>query len=60
MKVVGYMDATVTAVPSNQMVAIISQEWHHADWWPPTPFKQGLIPFPSEDIVGYISEIKIY
>ncbi len=59
MKVACYMDYTVTSIPNNQMVMIITQEWHHADWWPMGPYKQNFIPYPKNDLVGEIYEIEI-
>lgn len=59
MKIVGYMDHTVTKIPDNQMIAIITQVFHYAPWWPTTPFLQDYIPYPKNDIVGYIYEIEI-
>jgi hypothetical protein len=59
LKVVGYMDSTVTNIPNNQMVPIISQEFHYGEWWPYSPFQQNFIPYPAQDIVGEIYEIEV-
>jgi hypothetical protein len=59
MKVIGYMDSTITKIPDNQMIAFISQEFDYADWWPTSPFIQDYIPYPGNDIVGYLYEIEI-
>jgi len=59
LKVVAYIDANYTAIPNNQMVVVVTQEWHYADWWPNTPFKQDFIPYPKKDLVGKILEIEI-
>jgi hypothetical protein len=59
MKIIGYMDESSTKIPNNQMEIVISQEFHDGSWWPLTPFKQDFIPFPENDIVGYIYEIEI-
>lgn len=59
MKVFGYMDSTITSIPNNQMLAVVTQEFHYTDWWPMSPFKQDFIPFPKDDMVGYIYEIEI-
>jgi hypothetical protein len=59
MKMIGYMDNTVTKIPDNQMIAIITQEFHYAAWWPTSPFIQDYIPYPKNDIVGYVYEIEI-
>ena len=59
MKIIGYMDNTVTKIPDNQMIAVITQEFDYSDWWPLSPFKQDYIPYPKNDITGYIYEIEI-
>ncbi len=59
MKVIGYMDSSVTKIPDNQMIAVITQEFHDATWWPLSPWKQNFIPYPENDITGYIYEIEI-
>ena len=59
MKVIGYMDSSVTKIPDNQMIAVITQEFHDATWWPLSPWKQNFIPYPKNDISGYIYEIEI-
>ncbi len=59
MKEFAYMDETVTSIPNNQMLLIITQEWHLSWWWPEAPFDQNRIPFPSKDIIGHIYEIEV-
>ena len=59
LRVVGYMDNTATSIPNNQMIAVITQEYHLSEWWPPIPFKQEYIPFPKNDISGTIYSIEI-
>lgn len=59
MKVVGYMNDKVTSIPNNQMLCIITQEYHYSEWWPPIVFDQGLIPFNKSDIEGRVYEIVI-
>lgn len=59
MKVIGYMDDSYTKIPDNQMVAVMTQEFHYALWWPVAPFSQDFVPFPKNDLVGYIYEIEI-
>lgn len=59
MKIIGYMDNSVTKIPDNQMIAVITQEFDYGDWWPTSPFIQDYIPYPKNDIVGYIYEIEI-
>ena len=59
MHVVGYMDNKITSIPDNQMVLIISQEFHNTKWWPGSPYQQQFIPFPKNDILGEIYEVTI-
>ena len=59
LRVVGYMDENVTSIPNNQMIAVLTQEYHLSDWWPPIPFKQEYIPFPKNDIAGELYELTI-
>lgn len=59
LKVVGYMNDEITMIPNNQMVMIVTQEYHLTDWWPPMPFKQEYIPFLKNDLIGKIYEFEI-
>jgi hypothetical protein len=59
MRVVGYMNDKVTSISNNQMLLIITQEYHNTKWWPGTPYSQENIPFPSNDIPGEIYDITI-
>ncbi len=59
LRVVGYMNDQITSIPNNQMLLIISQEFHNTDWWPGSPFEQQFIPFPKKDLVGKIFEITV-
>lgn len=59
MQVVGYMNDQYTSIPNNQMLCIVTQEYHYADWWPPVVFWQGLIPYNKTDIKGKVFEIVI-
>ena len=59
MKIIGYMDSSYTKIPDNQMIAVITQEFHDASWWPLAPWDQNFIPYPKNDIFGYIYEIEI-
>lgn len=59
MRIVCIMDETVSAIPNNQMVALVTQEWHSQEWWPMAPFKQNFVPFPKKDIIGKILEIEV-
>lgn len=59
MFVVGYMNNSMTSIPDNQMLLIISQEFHDTKWWPGSPYEQQFIPFPKSDIKSEILEIEI-
>ncbi len=59
MRVVGYVNHKISSIPNNQMLMIITQEFHHTKWWPGTPFDQENIPFPKNDIQGEIYELTI-
>ena len=56
---VGYMNDKYTAIPNNQMLCIVTQEYHYSEWWPPIVFEQGLIPYNKSDIEGRVYEIVI-
>lgn len=57
MQIVGYMNDEYTAIPNNQMLCIVTQEYHYSEWWPPIVFEQGLIPYNKSDIEGRVYEI---
>jgi hypothetical protein len=59
LRVVGYMDKTVTAVPDNQMILVVSQEFHDSEWWVPAPFDQRNIPYPKNPLTGKIIAVEI-
>ncbi len=59
LRTVGYVNSTVTSIPNNQMLLIITQEFHNSKWWVGAPFQQEYIPFPENDIKGEIFEITI-
>lgn len=59
LRVVGYMSDKITNVPNNQMLLIITQEFHNTRWWPGTPFAQDNTPFPRGDIEGEVYELII-
>ena len=56
---VGYIDQTISMIPDNQMLLIVTQEFHNTDWWPGSPYQQENIPFPEKDYVGEIYEITV-
>jgi len=59
MTEIGYMDYTITSVPDNQMVMVFSQEFHDSKWWPLSPFIQEMIPYPGNDIIGQVLEVRV-
>jgi hypothetical protein len=59
LRVVGYVNYTNTSIPNNQMLMVITQEFHNTKWWIGSPYQQDNIPFPKNDIVGEIYEMTI-
>ncbi len=59
LRVVGYMDKSVTAVPDNQMILVVSQEFHDSEWWVPAPYDQRNIPYPKNPLTGKIIAVEI-
>jgi hypothetical protein len=59
LRVVGYVDNSVTSIPNNQMLLIISQEFHNTRWWVGSTYSQDNIPFPENDIFGEVFEVTI-
>lgn len=59
LREIGYVNSTVSSIPNNQMLLIITQEWHLENWWPEAPFNQNYIPFPAKEIKGEILEVEI-
>lgn len=55
--VVGYVDESISMIPNNQMLVIVTQEFHNTQWWPGSPYLQENIPFPKNDIFGEVFEI---
>jgi hypothetical protein len=59
LRVVGYVNSTNTSIPNNQMLMIITQEFHNTRWWVGSAYQQDNIPFPENDITGEIYELTI-
>lgn len=59
LDVIGYMDADYTVIPSNQMEPVITQEFHLSHWWPMAPFQQAWIPYPQQDLKGYLYSLEV-
>lgn len=59
LRIVGYMNEKVSSIPNNQMLLIITQEFHNTKWWPGSPYQQMNIPFPLNDIFGEILDVTI-
>jgi len=59
MRTICVMDKNISSIPGNQMIMIITQEWHNQEWWPTAPYKQNFIPFPKNDIIGKVLELEI-
>ncbi len=59
LAIISVMTNEISAIPNNQMSALVTQEWHNQEWWPTAPFKQNFVPFPKKDIVGKVLEIEI-
>jgi hypothetical protein len=59
LRVVGYVNYLNTSIPNNQMLMIVTQEFHNTKWWVGSAYQQDNIPFPKNDIVGEIYEMTI-
>ena len=59
MRVVGYMNSGMTAVPEVPMWLVISQEFHSTRWWPGSPYDQAGVPFPEKDLAGRVFSITV-
>jgi len=59
LRVVGYMDERVTSIPNNQMLLIVTQEFHNTKWWIGSMYVQDNIPFPENNILGEIYELTV-
>jgi vancomycin permeability regulator SanA len=49
----------ITCIPDNEMLLIITQEFHNTKWWVGSQYQQDNIPFPSKNITGEIYELTI-
>jgi hypothetical protein len=56
---VGYMDKTVTTIPDNQMIVVVTQEFHDSEWWKPAPFNQRNIPYPKNPMIGKVIAVEV-
>ncbi|MCX8081002.1 MAG: hypothetical protein N3F09_07190 [Bacteroidia bacterium] len=59
LRTICVMNDHFTSIPDNQMFPIITQEWHHQDWWPTAPYKQNAIPCPSQNLKCIIYELTV-
>lgn len=59
LRVVGYVNDQVTCIPNNEMLLIVTQEFHNTKWWIGSMYQQDNIPFPAKNIVGEIYEVTI-
>lgn len=59
LKLVGYMDKTVTTIPDNQMIVVVTQEFHDSEWWKPAPFNQRNIPYPKRSMIGKVIAVEV-
>ncbi|MDP4281150.1 MAG: hypothetical protein Q8867_03280 [Bacteroidota bacterium] len=59
LRVVGYLNSTVSSIPNNQMLLIVTQEFHNTKWWVGSMYDQANIPFPKNDIPGEIYEVTV-
>lgn len=59
MRVVAYMDGSVTSIPDIPMRLVVTQEYHNTSWWAGSPYEQPFIPFSSHDHIGRILEVII-
>ncbi len=59
LREIGYMSENNTSIPNNQMLMIINQEFHLAEWWPVPVYEQDFIPFLKNKNLGKIYEITI-
>lgn len=60
MREICRMDGKMTAIPNNQMLMVMSQEFHYQEWWPTAPFMQNFTPFSKNNLTGKLLEVEIY
>lgn len=54
-----FMNSKVTSIPNNQMLLVVTQEYHPSVWWPESPQLLEYIPFTETPIKGYVLEFEI-
>ena len=54
MRTIGALTNEYSQIPDNQMIAVITQEFHYAEWWPTMPFSQNDVPYPKNDLKGKV------
>lgn len=59
MRVVGYVNSSMSCIPDNSMLLIVTQEFHNTKWWVGSQYLQENIPFPGKNIVGEIYDVTI-
>ncbi|MEI6885027.1 MAG: hypothetical protein WCO02_11110 [Bacteroidota bacterium] len=59
MRVVGYVNSSMSCIPNNEMLLIVTQEFHNTKWWVGSQYLQENIPYPAKNIVGEIYEVTI-
>jgi hypothetical protein len=59
LKEICRMNDAMTSIPNNQMIMLLTQEFHYQEWWPTAPFLQNVIPFPKNNLEGKLFEVEI-
>ena len=49
----------IPSFPNNQMLPVITQEYHYSEYWPPVIYEQGLLPYSATDTKGILYELII-
>ena len=57
MEVLCVMDDSITTIPNNQMLPVVTQEWLTKAPWYLSSYEQNFIPYPKDDVVGRIMEL---